>query len=122
MKLRIKGNSIRLRLTKTEVETLSKEGSFQETCAIGPLNLNYALKTKDGCNLLDAGFEDQILTVYMNPTLAAAWHDNSEVGYRNITTNAQGDELFILVEKDFVCLDETFEDQSDNYPNPNASC
>jgi hypothetical protein len=30
--------------------------------------------------------------------------------------------LFLLVEKDFVCLDNTVEDQSDNYPNPNAVC
>jgi hypothetical protein len=29
-----------------------------------------------------------------------------------------GKELFLLLEKDFVCLDETIEDQSDNYPNP----
>jgi hypothetical protein len=27
--------------------------------------------------------------------------------------------LYLLVEKDFVCLDETSEDQSDNYENPN---
>jgi hypothetical protein len=26
----------------------------------------------------------------------------------------------LLVEKDFVCLDNTIEDQSDNYPNPLA--
>jgi hypothetical protein len=38
-------------------------------------------------------------------------------------TNAQpAQELFLLIEKDFVCLDNTFEDQSDNYPNPNAVC
>jgi len=28
--------------------------------------------------------------------------------------------LHLLVEKDFVCLDEVNEDQSDNYPNPLA--
>jgi len=27
-----------------------------------------------------------------------------------------------LVEKDFICLDETTEDQSDNYENPNKTC
>jgi hypothetical protein len=25
-----------------------------------------------------------------------------------------------LLEKDFACLDNTLEDQSDNYPNPKA--
>ena len=28
--------------------------------------------------------------------------------------------LYILIEKDFKCLDNTIEDQSDNYPNPLA--
>jgi len=27
-----------------------------------------------------------------------------------------------LLEKDFVCLDHTTEDQSDNYENPNTTC
>ena len=31
----------------------------------------------------------------------------------------QGD-LVLLVEKDFTCLDNAEEDQSDNYPNPLA--
>lgn len=28
----------------------------------------------------------------------------------------------ILIEKDFGCLDNTLEDQSDNFPNPNMKC
>ena len=28
----------------------------------------------------------------------------------------------LLIEKDFVCLDHTLEDQSDNYANPNKVC
>jgi len=30
--------------------------------------------------------------------------------------------LKLLLEKDFVCLDDTDEDQSDQYDNPNAKC
>jgi hypothetical protein len=33
-----------------------------------------------------------------------------------------GQSLKLLLEKDFVCLDHTDEDQSDNYPNPNKTC
>jgi len=33
-----------------------------------------------------------------------------------------GVQLHLLLEKDFVCLDNTAEDQSDNYPNPNKAC
>jgi len=30
--------------------------------------------------------------------------------------------LYLLLEKDFVCLDETHEDQADNFENPNKTC
>ena len=43
-------------------------------------------------------------------------------GFQHKQALSNGKELFLLVEKDFVCLDNTFEDQSDNYPNPNAHC
>ena len=39
-----------------------------------------------------------------------------------VTAIGKGKDLFLLIEKDFVCLDHTFEDQSDNYPNPNKLC
>lgn len=44
------------------------------------------------------------------------------VGFNNKMPLDNGEHLFLLVEKDFVCLDNTFEDQSDNFPNPNAVC
>ena len=30
--------------------------------------------------------------------------------------------LYLLIEKDFACLDHSSEDQSDNYENPNKTC
>ena len=33
---------------------------------------------------------------------------------------SNGDKFFLLLEKDFACLDNTHEDQSDKYPNPKA--
>jgi hypothetical protein len=53
---------------------------------------------------------------------AQQWTDSDEVGFQHIQLLPDGTELFLLVEKDFVCLDNTFEDQSDNYANPNAVC
>ncbi|MBK8699686.1 MAG: hypothetical protein IPN29_09100 [Saprospiraceae bacterium] len=122
MKLRIKGNSIRLRLTKTEVETLSNEGYFEEHTSIGNQKLTYALKAADAVDLLSANYRDNTITVLMNTGLSQNWTSNEVVGYRHIEKLETGEELFLLVEKDFVCLEESFEDQSDNYPNPNASC
>lgn len=46
MKIRIKGNSIRYRLTKTEVETFCKTGSYKETTNFGNSVFTYQLKAK----------------------------------------------------------------------------
>ena len=32
-----------------------------------------------------------------------------------------GNELYLLLEKDFQCLDNSIEDQTDNYENPLAA-
>jgi len=56
------------------------------------------------------------------PDLAKNWTSTNEVGFQHKLSLNNGKELFLLVEKVFVCLDNTFEDQSDNYPNPNAHC
>jgi hypothetical protein len=48
--------------------------------------------------------------------MIAELRDTERIGFEN---NYGG--LFLLVEKDFTCLDEVAEDQSDNYPNPLAA-
>lgn len=122
MKLRIKGNSIRLRLTKSEVLQFSETGVIEEKTDFGNTELIYRLASSEGPDLLSSSFENNVVTVFMNQTLASAWYTSDEVGYKHIFKTSDDGEIFLLVEKDFVCLDETFEDQSDNYDNPNASC
>ena len=46
------------------------------------------------------------------------WFDSARVAYSTTVATDIENQLAILVEKDFVCMDETIEDQSDNYPNP----
>ena len=53
-------------------------------------------------------------TVRISAALAE-WADTDRVGFENKANN-----FYLLVEKDFKCLDNVEEDQSDNYPNPLA--
>lgn len=39
-----------------------------------------------------------------------------------IGVDGQSGKVNLLIEKDFVCIDNTTEDQSDNYPNPSLNC
>ncbi|MFT5833421.1 MAG: hypothetical protein ACI97N_001048, partial [Cognaticolwellia sp.] len=45
---------------------------------------------------------------------------NNQVGFKYEMPLENGEILSLLLEKDFVCLDERGEDESDNYPNPKA--
>ncbi len=118
MKIRIKGNSIRYRLTKTEVETFSKTGSYQETTDFGNNVFTYVLKAKKGIDTLEASFEENTITLYLSDKEQSDWAISDRVGFNNTMDLPNGKQLSLLLEKDFVCLDETIEDQSDNYPNP----
>lgn len=119
MKIRLKGNSVRFRLTKTEVETFCKTGYFAEHTEFNTNVFTYALKSKEGLEGLEADYKENTITVYLSAKEQDNWALTERVGFQNTVRLKNGQELFLLVEKDFVCMDETIEDQSDNYPNPN---
>jgi hypothetical protein len=53
--------------------------------------------------------------MFMPNAMAEEWTSTDQVGFEN-----NGGQLYLLIEKDFKCLDNVAEDQSDNYPNPLA--
>lgn len=123
MKIRIKGNSIRYRLTKTEIANFGKNGYLEEKTSFpGGAAFHYRLEKKDDSEDMTASFSDNTLIVSVPEKIAAEWTTTETVGFNHTLALDQGRELFLLIEKDFVCLDHTFEDQSDNYPNPNKAC
>jgi len=123
MKIRIRGNSIRMRLSRTEVDTLVTEGYIEERTEFNSGVLLYALQKKDGIDKLTADFTDNTITMYIPDTLVTDWNKNETVGFDNKLTLINGNVLSLLVEKDFKCIDsDTTEDQSDNFDNPSKSC
>jgi hypothetical protein len=122
MKLRIKGNSIRFRLTRSEVDKLSLTGYLEEQTLFGQTRFLYALQTIAEENKLSAIFTDNKMTMLVPMDFIRDWPHNDIVGFNSNMPITATDTLYLLLEKDFVCLDETTEDQSDNYENPNKSC
>lgn len=120
MKIRIKGNSIRIRMTKPEVEYFGKEKYLEEQVNFGNSKLLYALSCHRGVKLLTAEYENNKITLHIPVALADEWVSTNKVGCESAIDLNDGKKLYILVEKDFKCLDNTEEDQSDNYPNPLA--
>jgi hypothetical protein len=118
MKIRIKGNSLRYRLTRPEVERFVAEGYLEEKINFGVAVLSYTLCRTDG-QQLSASFRDNRITVYIPGALTEGWVTSERVGFENHVGLADGGEtLYLLVEKDYTCLENVAEDQSDNYPNP----
>lgn len=122
MKLRIKGNSIRIRLTKTEVSTIATTGYLEEETLFGNNKFVYALQRVDEGNTLTAALEQNKITMFVPATLTSDWPSNDIISFEANIPLAENKTLYLLLEKDFVCLDHTNEDQSDNYENPNRTC
>jgi hypothetical protein len=122
MKLRIKGNSLRIRLTKTEVGTLAVLGYLEEQTLFAGNKLVYALQCMDSGNELSATFDTVKITMYVPGELIKDWPQNNVIGFNTDMPVSENDTLHLLLEKDFVCLDEIKEDQSDHYENPNKTC
>lgn len=123
MKIRIKGDSIRLRLTKSEVDALASIGSVEEHTHMPGGTLSYVLRSDSGSDDLNASFQDNTIFISMPAKLATAWPGNDVVGYRNTISVSDNISLSLLVEKDFKCIDAPAEeDQSDNYEHPNITC
>ncbi len=116
MKIRIKGNSLRYRLSMTDVAQFDREGYIEEVVDFGSTRLTYALQ-KGANSSLEAEFANSKIVVFIPSAQADEWAKTGQVGFDH-----RHSRLYLLVEKDFKCIDNTSEDQSDNYPNPNMVC
>jgi hypothetical protein len=118
MKIRIKGNSLRFRLTRSEVDQFVLTGCVEEKVNFGNSIFYYSL-TKSAQDQLYASYKDNKITLYFPLSFISQWADSAQTGFEyNMEVEGSETPLYLLVEKDFTCLDKTNEDQSDNYPNP----
>jgi len=123
MKIRIKDNSIRLRLTQGEVNELEKTTKVSATTSfLNESTLTYSLIWSKEENY-SAIMNDHEIEVRVPQSAGQKWLDPTQVGMEQLLELKNGDHLRILVEKDFACLTERVdEDESDNFPNPLSTC
>lgn len=124
MKLRIKGNSARLRLSRTEVGELAAGKDVSESIAFGPLpedRLIYRVVVADDPSGIAAALSDGVITFTLPASAAREWAAGDEVSIEFTKMVGDGAELTVLIEKDFACLNpRRGEDEGDMFPNPNA--
>ena len=122
MKLRIRDNTVRLRLTRSEVDALHERGEVvANACFPGGRTLQYRVESSPGNIVMAALFSDDTITVSLLEAAVIEWATTEQVSLQGLQTLDNGDQLQILVEKDFVCLtSREGEDESDMYPHPEA--
>lgn len=126
MKLRIRGNSLRFRLTQEEVKELDAGGSVVESLGLGPLpqqQLTYSLhSTVDGQSIA-LEYSSGTLRILLPSQMCEGWMDSDLVGFREDVPVEGGEPVTVLVEKDFACLTprDPVEDAG-AFPNPGDSC
>ena len=97
MKLRLKGNSVRLRLTRSEVMRLRDHGDVEEAADFGGGDvLRYRLQRGATPGPVAAEFRNGTVAVTVSDEAARKWTDSDEVGIYT-----QSGALTIAIEKDF---------------------
>ena len=123
MKLRIQRNSLRLRISKSELAKFVETGQLQETIYFGPeqgSELTFSL-TRDGNRAaVDAEASAGQVNVVVPVEVARTWADSEQVGIDGVVDLGVRGILSILIEKDFACIDRSAEEIVDTFPNPLA--
>lgn len=122
MKLRILDNSLRFRLSQSEVARLGAGDTLVATARFPDGNeLSYALQSGDTRSTAQAVFSDGAVRVTFPGSELAQWAAGEQVGLSRDFELGGGGSLRVLVEKDFACLSpRAGEDESDLYPHPEA--
>jgi hypothetical protein len=122
MKLRILGNSIRLRLTRSDVAQFGRSGRVEETFGFGAQpadRLNYSLE-RSPSGTVELDVTPNRIAIRVPHSVANDWVETRHVGFEAVCRRAVGDEISVLVEKDFQCTHGSPNDP-DRYPNPRES-
>lgn len=122
MKIRIKDNSIRLRLTRGEVDAMRENGVVTSNTGFpGGRQFSYSLESSPASVNPGAFYSDNEIRVRLPETVVLAWVTTEQVSIEGKQVLDDGETLSILVEKDFACLaPRPDEDESDMFAHPDV--
>lgn len=116
MKLRCVHNSIRIRVKKSDLQKLETEGIITETVSFGGASmLAFALAIDMTAETVNAAFLDNLLLVNLPEMDAQKWISTNQVGIEVNNELDNGEQLHLLIEKDFPCTDRENEDKADTF-------
>ena len=115
MKLRFHSNSLRLRLSQSDIARLAERGFVEEAIRFaGDGELRYSIESAP-TNQVSACFKNGSIRVMLPEGRARRWIESDEVGIEELSG-----ELNVLIEKDFACIHRESAEDADSFPNPLA--
>ena len=120
MKLRIRDNSLRFRLTQSEVDTLRMHGIVKSTVNFpGGDRIDYVVEGVSSAGNSTAIFAKNRIALRIPKSTVNEWADSDQVSIKAEESLDSNDVLTLLLEKDFACLaPREGEDESDMFPHP----
>ena len=104
MKLRLKYNTIRLRLTQDEVSQLAESGYVEEAINFGPQAetklLIYSVESNSDANTVTSDFGGGKVQISVPENLVKTWAESDEIGISAELNSTSGEPLRVLIEKD----------------------
>lgn len=120
MKLRIRGNSVRIRLTRSEVDRLGSGERVEQTTQFSMVaSLKSSVESTPRVAAPLVEFAGSTLCVLLPTDQVRRWATSDQVTIDATQDAGAGALLQILVEKDFECIHSRAEGNTDAYPNPN---
>ena len=123
MKIRIKDNTIRFRLSNTDLKKLQKKGKVVSTCTFGTsqeFKYSVVSKKKGNSEFLCIDLKKNHIRIELAASDVKEWAKTDLEGFDAYMDNGTKAGLYVLLEKDWQCLKPRGEDESDLFPNPNA--
>src|SRR5690242_3642190 len=119
MKIRLYGNSVRVRLSRSEVDRLADGQTVEQRTDLHPQPLRFRIQPIEQLDL-EAGilvrFADGEMHITLPLDAIRRWRDGDDPGVESTTGRVN-----LLIEKDFRCLHDNSQDQADCFPNPLAA-
>lgn len=114
MKLRIRGNTVRVRLTQSEVAAFAEHRFIEEITDFGNDQTLILRLASDPERPVGATFINGKIEITLPESEVKIWADSDAVSIEGATPT-----IGLLIEKDFTCLTpRTGDEDADTFPHP----
>ncbi|BDD00462.1 DUF7009 family protein [Persicobacter psychrovividus] len=118
MKVRLRNNTVRLRLDQKDIAELKSAGQVVMTTPFIQGKLTWTICGSDEQQSFAAVLQGQQVTIQVPNATLQQWISTEQVGIEGEVATEDEASLKLLIEKDFKCLTARDEDESNAFPNP----